>query len=67
MGSERMKPGKFIQVEFIDRAPAVEYCNRLLARGYDAKITEKISATNKMQVWEVYAVSTPYMRRALRP
>lgn len=57
---------KFIQVPFRERKPAVEYCNRLLEKGYDAKVNE-ITDKSGDTLWEVYAVPTPYMKRALRP
>lgn len=55
-----------IQVPFRDRKAAIEYCNRLLAKGYDAKVTEVRNERNEL-IWEVYAVPTIHMRRALRP
>ena len=56
---------KMIQVPFRERKPAVEYCNRLLEKGYDAKITETKDKNGEV-IWEVCASHTPYMKRALR-
>lgn len=53
---------KPIQVPFRERKPAVDYCNRLLAKGYEAKVIEKKNDNGSL-IFEVYAVPTVYMKR----